>query len=188
MALRLIRALPGERRCCHRCRPPKQAEPDRRHGRGARTTRFRRTLRRFRPAGRARLTPQASIATRATLRDDRETSLMAARAESEDSSDLRNSQGELRILRSRYREIGTPAPHPAEFVSKFRLPVRAMPGSGSRFDAWPTPLSRVTGSTGREAGPGDTAWQDVAGRSAFPRAIRHIRLRAGSAMTGAARA
>src|ERR1043165_971200 len=28
------------------------------------------------------LTPQASIATRATLRDDRETSLMAARAES----------------------------------------------------------------------------------------------------------
>ena len=30
----------------------------------------------------ASLTPQASIATRATLRDDRETSLMAARAES----------------------------------------------------------------------------------------------------------
>src|SRR5581483_3707344 len=38
------------------------------------------------------LTPQASIATRTTLRDDRETSLMAARAESEDSSDLHKWQ------------------------------------------------------------------------------------------------
>ena len=38
------------------------------------------------------LTPQASIATRTTLRDDRETSLMAARAGMEDTSDLRNSQ------------------------------------------------------------------------------------------------
>ena len=64
---------------CHRCQT-RTGGPDRRHGRGARTTRFRRTLRRFRLASKARLTPQASIATRATLRDDRETSLRAARA------------------------------------------------------------------------------------------------------------
>ena len=38
------------------------------------------------------LTPQASIATRATFRDDREAPLMAARAKAEDSSDLRNCQ------------------------------------------------------------------------------------------------
>ena len=42
--------------------------------------------------GAKHLTPQASIATRATLRDDRETSLMAARAGREHSSDLRNYQ------------------------------------------------------------------------------------------------
>src|SRR5262245_52368159 len=79
---------------CHRCRT-RTGRPDRRHGRGARTTRFRRTPQRFRRMP-EHLTPQASIATRATLRDDRETSLMAARAESEDSSDLRNSQQEIR--------------------------------------------------------------------------------------------
>ena len=59
---------------CHRCQVH-TGGPDRRQGRGARTTRFRRTLRRSRLASKARLTPQASIATRATLRDDRETSL-----------------------------------------------------------------------------------------------------------------
>jgi hypothetical protein len=48
MALRLIRTLPGERRCLSPLPAPRSAEPDRRHGRGARTTRFRRTLRRFR--------------------------------------------------------------------------------------------------------------------------------------------
>jgi len=31
---------------CHRCQA-RTGKPDRRHGRGARTTRFRRTLRRF---------------------------------------------------------------------------------------------------------------------------------------------
>ena len=48
--------------------------------------------RRFVGLAEASLTPQASIATRATFRDDREAPLMAARAESEDSSGLRNSQ------------------------------------------------------------------------------------------------
>src|SRR5436190_21379474 len=37
---------------------PAQAGMDRRHGRGARTTRLRRTLRTFRPAGKPALTPQ----------------------------------------------------------------------------------------------------------------------------------
>src|SRR5581483_8274731 len=76
---------------CHRCQA-RTGGPDRRQGRGARTTRFRRTPQRFRPEPKP-LTPQASIATRTTLRDDRETSLMAARAGEEYSSDLRNSQG-----------------------------------------------------------------------------------------------
>jgi hypothetical protein len=84
---------------CHRCQA-RTGGPDRRQGRGARTTRFRRTLRRFRRAGKARLTPQASIATRTTLRDDRETSLMAARANSEYSSDLRNSQEGILYFRN----------------------------------------------------------------------------------------
>src|SRR5689334_25384637 len=66
--------------CCHRCRA-RTGRPDRRHGRGARTTRFHRTLQRFRLMGRTHLTPQASIATRTTLRDDREPSLMATRAD-----------------------------------------------------------------------------------------------------------
>src|SRR5712691_7056297 len=42
---------------CHRCRP-RTGGADRRQGRGARTTRLRRTLPRFRPAGKTRLTPQ----------------------------------------------------------------------------------------------------------------------------------
>ena len=42
------------------------------------------------------LTPQASIATRATLRDERVSSLMAARANREYSSDLRNCQEDIR--------------------------------------------------------------------------------------------
>ncbi len=62
---------------CHRCQA-RTGRPDRRQGRGARTTRFRRTLRTFRRV-KDHLTPQASIATRATFRDDREASLMAAR-------------------------------------------------------------------------------------------------------------
>ena len=79
---------------CHRCRA-RTGRPDRRQGRGARTTRFRRTLPRFARRVETRLTPQASIATRATLRDDRETSLMAARADAKDSSDLRNCQEDI---------------------------------------------------------------------------------------------
>jgi hypothetical protein len=91
MALRLIGALPGERRFL----PPSSAllhadlsatvaapEP---HDFAVR-------FRRFVGLAEASLTPQASTATRATFRDDREAPLMAARAESEDSSDLRNSQ------------------------------------------------------------------------------------------------
>src|SRR5689334_25448325 len=91
MALRLIRALPGERRCL----PPSQDGPY--HPLDATVAApgphdFAVRSWAFRLAGRAHLTPQASIATRATLRDDRETSLMAARAEAEGSSDLRNCQ------------------------------------------------------------------------------------------------
>src|SRR5205085_4657819 len=71
---------PGNGLCCPRCRT-RTGGPDRRQGRGARTTRFRRTLPRFAWLAEANLTPQASIATRTTLRDDRETSLMAARAD-----------------------------------------------------------------------------------------------------------
>src|SRR5690242_2278006 len=98
MALRLIRALPGERRCL----PPSQGGPYHPldatvaapgpHDFAVRYWRFRRAPK--------HLTPQASIATRATLRDDRETSLMAARAESEDSSDLRNSQEGISYFRN----------------------------------------------------------------------------------------
>ena len=64
MALRLIGALPGERRLLSPLPAPKTAGPDRRHGRGARTTRFRRppwTFRRMKD----HLTPQRPIATRA---------------------------------------------------------------------------------------------------------------------------
>jgi hypothetical protein len=64
---------------CHRC-TPRTGGADRRHGRGARTTRLRRTLQTFRPVM-THLTLQASIATHATVRDDRETSLMATRAD-----------------------------------------------------------------------------------------------------------
>src|SRR5581483_420130 len=83
---------------CHRCQA-RTGGPDRRQGRGARTTRFRRTLRRFRRAGRTRLTPQASIATRATLRDDRETSLTAARAESGDTVNQNSGKAKFFWLR-----------------------------------------------------------------------------------------
>src|SRR5437868_3543609 len=64
MALRLIRALPGERRFFVTVALPAQAGRNRRHGRGARTTRLRRTPRAFR---RALFTPDAaaSIASRA---------------------------------------------------------------------------------------------------------------------------
>ena len=54
---------------------PAQAGTDRRQGRGARTTRLRRTPPRFVRAICIALTRQASIATRATFRDDREASL-----------------------------------------------------------------------------------------------------------------
>ena len=64
---------------CHRCRP-RTGRADRRHGRGARTTRLRRTLPAFRLARLHAPDAPASIATRATVRDDREASLMAARA------------------------------------------------------------------------------------------------------------
>jgi len=58
---------------CHRCRP-RTGGADRRHGRGARTTRLRRPLRTFRPASKPP-DAAASIATRTTFRDDREASL-----------------------------------------------------------------------------------------------------------------
>src|SRR5689334_14421024 len=66
--------------CCHRCRS-RTGGTDRRQGRGARTTRLRRTLPRFRPARTNPPDAAASIATRTTFRDDRATSLMVARAE-----------------------------------------------------------------------------------------------------------
>ena len=78
---------------CHRCQA-RTGGPDRRHGRGARTTRFRRTLQRFRLEPKL-LTPQASIATRATFRDDREASLMAARAERTSATDLPDGAREI---------------------------------------------------------------------------------------------
>src|SRR6185295_16714813 len=69
---------PGNGLSCPGCQA-RTGRPDRRQGRGARSTRLRRTLRRF--AWReTRLTPQASIATRTTLRDEGVSSLMAARA------------------------------------------------------------------------------------------------------------
>ncbi|MDP4360401.1 hypothetical protein QR510_27605, partial [Escherichia coli] len=78
---------------------PAQAGPDRRHGRGARTTRLRRTLSAFSSVrSYTALTQQASIATRATLRDDRASSLVAARAEAVDTAN-RNS-GKEKYFRS----------------------------------------------------------------------------------------
>ena len=62
---------------CHRCRA-RTGGPDRRQGRGARTTRFRRTLPRVRPVR----APDAASVHRIpcpTHRDDRETSLKRAR-------------------------------------------------------------------------------------------------------------
>ena len=81
MALRLIRALPGERPLLsplpapHRqCRIDARVAAPGPHDFAVRS----RTCRRVED----HLTPQASIATRATFRDDREAPLMAARAES----------------------------------------------------------------------------------------------------------
>jgi hypothetical protein len=105
MAYGLYELSPVSGLYCHRCRPH-TGGADRRQGRGARTTRLRRTLRRFRREPKP-LTPQASIATRTTFRDDREAPLMAARAEAEHSSDLRNSQeGILKIGRALSRHSG----------------------------------------------------------------------------------
>src|SRR3954454_20817969 len=59
---------------CHRCQP-RTGGADRRHGRGARTTRLRRTLYVLRQAWRTTPALTASIASPATFRDDRETSL-----------------------------------------------------------------------------------------------------------------
>src|SRR5690242_12631589 len=80
MALRLIRALPGERRCL----PPSQGGPY--HLLDATVAApgphdFAVRCGDFVGLTKASLTPQASIATRATFRDDREAPLMAARAE-----------------------------------------------------------------------------------------------------------
>src|SRR5262245_44657509 len=79
MALRLIRALPGERPLLSPLPAPhRQGRIDARvaapgpHDFAVRCERF--------VGRRTRLTPQASIATRATFRDDREAPLMAARA------------------------------------------------------------------------------------------------------------
>src|SRR5690349_14623225 len=80
MALRLIRALPGERRCLSPL--PCQHRPA---GIDATVAApgphdFAVRCERFVRLAEASLTPQASIATRATFRDDREAPLMAARA------------------------------------------------------------------------------------------------------------
>ena len=79
MALRLIRTLPGERPFL----PPLPAGVTADVAPGSR--RQDHTISPYAATfssgeREARLTPQASIATRTTLRDDRETSLMAARA------------------------------------------------------------------------------------------------------------
>src|SRR3954453_16813698 len=63
---------------CHRCLRDILPQNSR-HGRGARTTRLRRTPRAFRPARFHAPDAAASIASRATFRDDRATSLLAAR-------------------------------------------------------------------------------------------------------------
>jgi len=85
---------PGSGLSCPRCRA-RTGGPDRRQGRGARTTRFRRTPRTSRPAGINPPDAAASIATRTTLRDERVSSLMAARANGEYSSDLWKCQEEI---------------------------------------------------------------------------------------------
>ncbi|TKW71541.1 MAG: hypothetical protein DI543_27805, partial [Bradyrhizobium icense] len=54
---------PGNGLSCPRCQT-RTGRPDRRQGRGARTTRLRRTPQRFAGLTEASLTPQASIATR----------------------------------------------------------------------------------------------------------------------------
>src|SRR5712691_13468452 len=59
--------------------PPAQAGGNRRQGRGARTTRFRRTLRASRPVPK-HLTPQRPSQPAPTFRDDAHRPLMAARA------------------------------------------------------------------------------------------------------------
>jgi hypothetical protein len=76
--------------CCHRHQRDTSHQLER-HGRGARTTRLRRTLPRFRPEPK-HLTQQASIATRTTLRDDRANVPHGGAGWKQDSSDLRNSQ------------------------------------------------------------------------------------------------
>ena len=88
----LLRALPGERRFFATVAKPAQA------GRIDATVAapgphdF--AVRRRVSPGAKRLTRQASIATRATRRDDRETPLMAARAEVEYNSELWKCQDE----------------------------------------------------------------------------------------------
>ena len=76
MALRLIRALPGERPLLSPLPHLPQGWADRRQGRGARTTRLRRTQRAFSSGEQARLTPQRPSPPAPTCRDDRDTSLM----------------------------------------------------------------------------------------------------------------
>src|SRR3954471_5121169 len=89
MALRLIRALPGERPFL----PPLPAGLTAGVAPGSR--RQDHTISPYAAAfspGAEAPDAAASIATRPTFRDDREAPLMAARAEAEVSSDLRNSQ------------------------------------------------------------------------------------------------
>src|SRR3954454_23286017 len=73
---------------CHRCLRDILPQ-NRRHGRGARTTRLRRTLKASRPARFHAPDATASIATRATFRDDRANApFLAARAGRTSARDL----------------------------------------------------------------------------------------------------
>jgi hypothetical protein len=76
---------------CHRCRP-RTGRADRRQGRGARTTRFRRTPWRFVCAACTTLTPQRPSQPAPRPVTIARTSLLVARAGSKLSSDLHNLQ------------------------------------------------------------------------------------------------
>jgi hypothetical protein len=85
---------------------PAQAGKDRRHGRGARTTRLRRTLRTFRPAASC-LTPQRPSQPAPTFRDDRETSPLAGAGYRIRYSDLHKMSRDISRISEIFR-IGGP--------------------------------------------------------------------------------
>jgi hypothetical protein len=115
---------------CHRCQT-RTGGPDRRQGRGARTTRLRRPPRAFRLV-KDHLTPAAAIATRTPFRDDREASLMVARARRSNATDLPGGASENFY----FHEFVKP-----EFVTRM---LRQRPAKPSRSKIPPT-----FGPTGR---------------------------------------